>query len=457
MRGSRCAFWISFVILMFIGCGEDADLKQGKRLVEAGNHAAALNYFAAMLQREPNHPEAHYRLGLAYGELERYDEAIAELNTAARLEPKRLEISFALGRMYWVTGRRREAIEQFLEILNRSPKGPLLQQIAELTGDTFQVKLLADKDADDYSQAFSAEGRMVTFASKFIDNYSPAFSPDGELIAFASYWLQNAEIYLMNTEGKTLKQLTHTDAMDEYMPTFSPDGKRIAFVAERKVSGEVRITVQSSGSTPGSALLYVMDRDGRNQRRLTNGMGVERAPVFSPDGRKIAFESNEDGDLEIYVINLDGTGKKQLTFNDVDDGHPVFSPDGKRIAFTSLIDGNFEICLMDADGGGVKRLTHNTVGDYQPDFSPDGRHIIFVSAQHEDYEIWMMDASGANPKQLTNNVGVNLEPRFSPDGRKMVFTSDRTGYMRIYMMDVTQPFQREELHIRLNQLLEKYK
>jgi len=454
MRGSGCYFLIIIQVLCYLvlGCGEDADILEGKRLAEAGDNAAAARYFASMLQREPKHPEAHYRLGLAYGELEKYDEAVAELEKAAILEPKRMDIAFALGRMYWISGSRRKAIKRLLAILERSPGQVLCQQIAGLTGDAFQVKCLANEDADDYSQAFSPSGRMVTFTSKYTDDYSPAFSTDGKLIAFTSYRLQNAEIYLMDTEGKIKNRLTRTDAIDEYMPTFSPDGNLMAFVADKNVSGEAKITVQLSGSTPGSTSIYLMNVDGKEQRRLTDGTAMERAPAFSPDGRRIAFESNEDGDIDIYVINVDGTEKKQLTFNDVDDGHPVFSPDGKKIAFASLIDGNYEICIVDTDGGNLNRLTHNNVGDYQPAFSPDGKHIVFVLARNNDYELWMMNTDGANKKQLTNNVGAALQPSFSPDGEKIVFTSDRTGYLRVYMMDFSQPFSREELQNRLHKM-----
>ena len=451
-----CAFLIPFIIFSIIGCGEDADLKRGKRLAETGDHAAAIDHFTATLQRKPNHAEARYRLALAYGELAKYDEAIAELKTASQLEPKRSEITFALGRMYWLTGRQKDAIGHFLEVLKGSPEQRLMQQIASLIGDSFRVKRLEAEVGDDYSQAFSADGKMVTFTAKYSDDHSPALSPDGKSVAFASYRLQNAEIYLMDTTGRNLTQLTHTDAINEYMSTFSPDGKLIAFVAERKMSGEATITVQSSGSTPSNAAVYLMDSDGRNQRRLTNARAVERAPAFSPDSQQVVFESSENAeDLEIFVIDVDGKNRKQLTTNDVDDGHPVFSPDGKQIAFTSMVDKNYEIYLMDVDGGNLKRLTHNDFGDYQPAFSPDGKRIVFVSNQNNDYELWIMDVTGANREQLTSSVGVNLEPRFSFDGEQIVFSSDRPGYMRVYMMDLARPFQKEELQTRLHQMLEQ--
>lgn len=460
MRGSQYSLFILFVILilfhLMIGCGENYGLERGKKLLKDGDNAAAVEAFVSVLKRNPNHSEAHYRLGIAYGELERYNEAITELEKAEQLEPKRTEITFALGRMYWITDRQKEAIECFLRIIRNSPNPTQLQEIAGLTGDAFKVKCLTCEDATQYSKAFSVEGKVIPSISKYADDYGATFSPDGKQVAFVSYRLKNAEIYLINTEDKTLTQLTHSQAVNEQMPAFSPDGKLIAFVAEQNVSGEAQIIVQSSGSTSSDASIYLMDIKRKNLSRLTDATVAERAPTFSPDGQKIAFESIEssgEDDLEIFVVNVDGTNKKQLTFNDVDDGHPAFSPDGKQIVFTSFVEDNFEIYLIDIDDGKLRRLTRNNFGDYQPAFSPDGKRIIFVSNQNDGYELCMMNADGTNRKQLTSSIGVNLEPSFSPDGNNVLFSSDRTGYMRIYIMDLTQPFQAEELQNRLNQLL----
>ena len=162
MRSLQSATLILLIIFSIIGCGEDADLKQGKRLVEAGDHAATVEHFTATLQRKPNHTEAHYRLALAYSELAKYDEAIAELKTAQQLEPKRADIPFALGRIYWLTGKQKDAIEQFIEALKRSSEQQLITQIASVVGDTFRVKRLEAKVSDDYGQTFSADGKMFS-------------------------------------------------------------------------------------------------------------------------------------------------------------------------------------------------------------------------------------------------------------------------------------------------------
>jgi Tol biopolymer transport system component len=77
---------------------------------------------------------------------------------------------------------------------------------------------------------------------------------------------------------------------------------------------------------------------------------------FSPDGSKILFAANHDGDLEIYVVNADGTDMQALTENDTQDFFPSWSPDGSTIVFSSDRDGAVELYLMDADGGNQRRL-----------------------------------------------------------------------------------------------------
>ena len=97
-----------------------------------------------------------------------------------------------------------------------------------------------------------------------------------------------------------------------------------------------------------------MDADGTNQARLTNftarGVGAF-SPAWSPDGRRIAFQTVIRS--EIYVVGVDGTGLRRLTSNRARDSGPAWSPDGRRIAFSSTRDGNWEVYTMDADGANV--------------------------------------------------------------------------------------------------------
>ena len=213
-------------------------------------------------------------------------------------------------------------------------------------------------------------------------------------------------------------QLTDNYSGD-YTPAWSPDGRRIAFQSDRD----------------GDSEIYVMNADGSGVTQLTHNGAGDWGPAWSPDGRRIAFQSDRDGDSEIYVMNAAGSGVTQLTHIDAGDYGPAWSPDGQRIAFNSDRDGDHEIYVMNAAGSGVTQLTHHGAWDFSPAWSPDGRRIAFSSLRDGDFEIYVMNADGSGVTQLTHNDAVDWFPAWSPDGRRIAFESDRDGDSEIYVMN----------------------
>ena len=461
------------------GCGDHPTIKRGKQLAANGDIDGAIKAFEKGIDYDSARSEAFYQIGLIYlGMMDKnpsgteYRKAAIDalfwaLDMAPRRARRRAEIRLALGKLYWLENQRSRALGEFRDLLETSPSQDVISKLAGFLGDAYHVRRIRTEGSDDYEQTFTEKGNMMTFTAKYTDDYSPAISPDGKWLAFASNRLQNAELYLMDLTTRSLQQLTHTDELDEYMPAFSPDGQSIAFVSERTRGGMMLPSVQASGSDPRRATIYLMDIDGRNQRPLIDIEGAQRAPVFSPDGQKIAFESKaptqgaqsepgstENNDtLEIYVVHVDGTNMKQLTHNDVDDGHPTWAPNGKQITFTGMVDDIYQIFSVNAEGGTVQQLTYGTTGShYHPTFSPDGKRIIYVSNTHNHYTLWMMNADGTNKTQLTNHIGAHFEPSLSKGGKTLVFSSDRSDHMRIYLMDLTKPVQIQELKARLADL-----
>jgi hypothetical protein len=106
--------------------------------------------------------------------------------------------------------------------------------------------------------------------------------------------------------------------------------------------------------------------------------GDVQTPAWSPDGRKIAFVSDRDGNSEIYVIHADGSEQRNLTRQPASDSHPSWSPDGRKLAFVSRRDGNAEIYVMNADGSELRNVTRTPSDDLDPAWSPNGRAIAFV-------------------------------------------------------------------------------
>ncbi|MGZ8632493.1 MAG: TolB family protein, partial [Solirubrobacteraceae bacterium] len=152
--------------------------------------------------------------------------------------------------------------------------------------------------------------------------------------------------------------------------------------------------------------------------------GDERYPSYSPDGTQIAFRGDLDltepsGDEEIYVMNADGTNVRQLTSNADYDSAPSWSPDGKRIVFESAPAGTFtagveahekDIYVMRADGTHVRRLTDSPGLDEGAEFSPDGTKIVFSSDRDGQQELYVMNAAGSGPRRLTDNPSRDESP-----------------------------------------------
>ena len=272
---------------------------------------------------------------------------------------------------------------------------------------------------------------------------SPSWSPDGKRIAFMSDrdghfdmpgGLPNYEIYVMDADGGNQQNLTN-DPNSDSTPSWSPDGERIVFTSKRDGNRE-------------NYEIYVMDADGKNKRRLTDNDFFDTHPSWSPDGERIAFMSWRDGHFigdfglssEIYVMDADGKNQRRLTNNRRSDSSPSWSPDGKWIVFASDRKGddvNYEIYVMDADGNNQRRLTNNRLHDKSPSWSSDGKRIVFSSYRDGNAEIYVMDNDGGNQQKLTNNPHLDGSPAWfgpafavTPTGKKFTMWGRLKGVDR---------------------------
>jgi Tol biopolymer transport system component len=282
----------------------------------------------------------------------------------------------------------------------------------------------------------------------------PALSPDGKQIAFESNRnhldtgepRNTGDLFLMDTDGEAQTLLTRGSS-----PTWSPDGKYIAFHASATyyASGglETGLPIRSDPGAPTSdSDIFVANVDDLmsgavSPVNLTNSPEtIDEDADWSPVAAQIAFSSHLSGaDLshtEIYVTNVNGTGQQRLTSNDYEERAPAWSPDGRRIAFMcSLGPINprtgqrfFEICLMNADGSGQVQLTYNSTLNASPSWSPDGRKIV-LHRNPQPLELWVIDladltcsADGSctcNNSALdnpTNSCATPLTPLFQDGG-----------------------------------------
>ncbi len=282
-----------------------------------------------------------------------------------------------------------------------------LNQIAAIGIEPSPVELVLKDDAADLgSPRLSRDGKLLLHEARLSDrslelrltdletthtrrlfktepNYpvqfhlTPAWSPDQSLIAFTDRVNGNSEIFTMKADGSELRNLTRNPLLDA-TPVFTADGREIIFARD----------------TYGRALLYRMDTNGAGQRRVTDAQGYEMSPTVSPDGSHLAFSGDRNlHGLDIFALDLEQPRHERcLVSRRFQETFPAYSPDGTRIAFVANSDGNPEVYVMHADGTGLFRLTHSREEETSPVFTPDGRHIVFSSNRDGKFAIYQVDA-----------------------------------------------------------------
>ena len=218
------------------------------------------------------------------------------------------------------------------------------------------------------------------------------------------------DVWSINADGTDLTRLTRSPGPD-FDPTWSPDGARIAFRSERN----------------GESEIWLMTADGSGQRRLARGL----SPAWSPDGSRIAYASPASpGSLSgLSIMNADGSGQRRVPHT-AGGEYPSWSPDGKRIAFNSNLSGDHSMYIVDVDGSRLVDLSRVGEG-WQVEWSPDGHSILFTS--HRDHpdnytDVYVMHPDGSGVKRLTHKRAYT--PAWSPDGSHIVFSAPGLFVMR---------------------------
>ncbi|MCU0237904.1 MAG: hypothetical protein MUC29_00550 [Pyrinomonadaceae bacterium] len=297
--------------------------------------------------------------------------------------------------------------------------------------------------------------KQLTFGGENAEAY---FSFDGKQLVFQSKRDERKcdQIYTMGVDGSNVKMVSNGDGATT-CSYFKKGDKKIVYAS---TFGGDKNCPKPPDRSEGYVWavypnfdIYESNVDGTKIKKLTNTKGYDAEATVSPDGKKIIFTSERDGDLDLYVMDKNGKNVKRLTDEIGYDGGAFFSPDGKQIVYrrsavkteaeikrykdllarNMIVPTVFDIWVMNADGTNKRQVTKLGSGSFAPFFTPDGKRILFCTnyfatdQRKRNFDLALINVDGTGLERVTFNETFDGFPMFSPDGKKLVFASNRNA------------------------------
>lgn len=200
-----------------------------------------------------------------------------------------------------------------------------------------------------------------------------------------------------------------------------------------------RVAYVTATGNPDDRLytLVVSDADGENENTIMESTDPIMSPAWSPDSRQLAYVSFEENASSIFVQTLRTGNRIKVSSRPGINGAPSFSPDGRKLVLTlGGADGNLDIHVLDLASRQFTRLTNNRAIDTEGSWSPDGQEIYFTSDRSGGPQVYRIPADGGTPERVTFEGSYNARPRLSPDGTKLAVVHLDRGNYRIGVMDL---------------------
>lgn len=297
--------------------------------------------------------------------------------------------------------------------------------------------------------------KQLTFGGENAEAY---FSFDGKKLIFQSKRDEHPcdRIYSMNIDGSDVKQISNGEGRTT-CSYFLKNGKQVIYASTMGGGKDCPPNPDFSKGYVWAVYpdydIYIANNDGSKVKKLTDSPGYDAEATVSPNGKRIVFTSERDGDLELYSMDTKGKNVKRLTNEPGYDGGAFFSPDSKMIVYRGshpsdpklverdkqylkehlIVPLTFEVWVMNADGSNKRQVTKLNAASFAPFFTPDGKKIIFCTnyfatdPRKRNFDLAMINIDGTGLERITFNETFDGFPMFSPDGKKLVFASNRNS------------------------------
>jgi TolB protein len=211
----------------------------------------------------------------------------------------------------------------------------------------------------------------------------PRFVDDNKAITYTSFRYGKPDLFIRYLSEPASKLLASFEGTN-YSVDWSAKRDRMA----------------ASLSKDGNAEIYLLDTNGKVRNRLTHSRAIDTSPSWSPTGREIAFTSDRTGTPQIYIMESNGSNVRRLTIEGSYNESPCWSPRGDRIAYVSRVDGRFQIFVVGPDGSGLRRLTGEHQDHEDPRWAPNGRHLVYTERRGAESVITLIDTETGGKRIL---------------------------------------------------------
>ena len=228
---------------------------------------------------------------------------------------------------------------------------------------------------------------------------SPAWSPDGRSLAYVSFQGRLPSVYVQDLKTSEARRVSAKAGVNQ-APAFSPDGKKLALTLSTR---------------DGNLDVYILDLATDSLTRITDDPGIDTEPEWSKDGESIYFTSDRAGGPQIYRVSIHpGDHPRRLTFQGNYNARPRLSPDGSQLAFVTQEDGAYRIAVMDLKGRGDVQVLTKGQFDVSPSYAPNGAMILYATRDHGRGVLAMASSDGRVTEKLVSSEGEKQEPAWSP-------------------------------------------
>ncbi len=227
---------------------------------------------------------------------------------------------------------------------------------------------------------------------------SPSWSQDGQWLAYVSFEGRRSSVYVQRVRDGQRSRVSARAGING-APAFSPDGKKLALTL---------------GGTGGNADIYVLDLASQGLARITDDPAIDTEAVWASDGQSLFFTSDRAGGPQIYQIGVrPGDKPKRITFGSTYNARPRVSPDGTQLAMVTLDGNNYRIGVQDLKNGSVRVLSKGRQ-DESPSFAPNGAMVIYSGQDAGRAVLATVSVDGLTGTRLKSDQGQVREPVWGP-------------------------------------------